>query len=79
MKSINSLIKDFKDYLRVTKQMIEIAAGNNEYFVNQCTDIPTLKKLAKDLDKDIYIYMRDGTHLVIKTHEEVPHNEIRWV
>jgi len=77
---MKNIIKDFKDYLRVTKQMIEIAAGNQEYFVNQVTDIPTLKKLAKDLDKDIYIYMRDGTHLIIKGVEPAAtRSEIKWI
>ena len=77
---MKNIIKDFKDYLRVTKQMIEIAAGNKEYFVNQCTDIPTIKKLAKDLDKDIYVYMRDGTHLIIKGAETpAARQEIKWI
>lgn len=77
---MKNIIKDFKDYLRVTKQMIEVAAGNQEYFVNQCTDIPTLRKLAKDTDRDIYVYMRDGTHIILKSHEAEPiRNEIKWI
>ena len=75
---IFKLIKEFREYLRVTKQMAYVAQANNECFYNGIIDIALLKDMIKNSDREIDVYMRDGTKLLIRNERPVTKREIDW-
>lgn len=75
---IKDLIKEFREYLRVTKQMAYVAQGNNECFYNGIIDIKLLKDLIKNSDREVDVYLRDGTKLLIRNEKPLAHKEIDW-
>lgn len=80
MKTIKQTIKAFKDYLRLTKQEVQIAAGNQAFFANFYLDLPTFKSMLKDYNREFHIIMRDGTQVIIKNEpkESAIHKGINW-
>ena len=75
---IFKLIKEFREYLKVTKQMAYVAHGNGECFYNGIIDIALLKDMIKNSDREIDVYMRDGTKLLIRNERPITKREIDW-
>ena len=75
---IFKLIKEFREYLKVTQKMAYVAHANNECFYNGIIDIALLKDMIKNSDREIDVYMRDGTKLLIRNERPITKREIDW-
>ena len=75
---IFKLIKEFREYLKVTQKMAYVAQANNECFYNGIIDIALLKDMIKNSDREIDVYMRDGTKLLIRNERPITKREIDW-
>ena len=77
---MKNIIKAFKDYIKLTKQEVQIAAGNHAYFANFYMDLPLFKDLLKDYNREFTIITRDNTRIEIKNPPNLvnKHTEINW-